>query len=182
MTHPVFIDAAAVIKGNARAYIPLRFGSAADVQAINLSGSYLLFIVNEIFWLDTTDTTSADDGVNVIVDLGGNRWKRYVPPAVLLEQEYTAAGAITIADDEDADVIVINKTVGAATSVALPTAVARTRAITIVDKKGDAATNNITISPKAASGQLIMGGATYVIDSNGASITLRPYADGSGYY
>lgn len=182
MTHPVFIDAANVIKGNARAYLPLRFGAAADVRALNLSGTYLLFIIKELFWLDTTDTTSVDDGVNVVVDLGGNRWLRYSSPPVVFEEAYTGAGAITLADDETADVIVINKTVGSATSVALPSAGSRTKAITIVDKKGDAATNNITITPKAASGQLIMGGSSYIIDSNGASITLRPYADGSGYY
>jgi hypothetical protein len=72
----------------------------------------------------------------------------------------TAAGAVTITGTDY--FVCINKTVGAATSVTLP-AVAPGRTIIIKDCKGDASTNNITMTP--ASGT-IDGAATIVIVSN----------------
>lgn len=194
---------------------------------------------------------------------------RYVPVGIagesdstsqFSESEVTASGNVTLTSGAE-DQVSINKTSGAATRVILP--LASTRAlltpIRIVDKKGDAATNNITIVPKRpttftmtiaspsvftsvahglvvdgpvsleTTGALptnfapdtqyyvktvptadtftlaatkggaaingtgsqsgthtygtdtIMGGAAFVIDSNGASIQLRPYADGTGW-
>lgn len=90
----------------------------------------------------------------------------------------TAAGAVTV-DVDDADIVVIKKTVGAATTVNLPSAAGTTKPVRIADGKYDAATNNITITP--AGSETIMGGASYVIDSNGASILLTPLADGTGW-
>ncbi len=90
----------------------------------------------------------------------------------------TDAGAVTI-DADDADIIYINKTVGAATTVDLPASATRSKPVRIVDRKYDAATNNITID--AFGSETIMGGATYIIDSNGAGITLTPLPDGSGW-
>lgn len=103
--------------------------------------------------------------------------------ASLTEREVTAAGDVVVSND-DADVILINKTVGAATTVILPDPATATRKVRIVDRKYDAATNNITIvsddegSPSAAT---VMGAASYVIRRNGASIELKPLADGTGW-
>lgn len=55
----------------------------------------------------------------------------------------TASGAI-IADATDY-IIVVNKAVGAATSVTLPTAAVSGKIYVVKDGKGDAAVNNITI-------------------------------------
>lgn len=99
------------------------------------------------------------------------------------KREVTAAGDVTVVAD-DADVILINKTVGAPTNVLLPHSALRSRNIRIVDRKYDAATNNITItsagstSPSTAT---IMGAASYVIDTNGGSLELSPLPDGSGW-
>ena len=81
----------------------------------------------------------------------------------------------------DAGIIVVAKTVGAATSVYLPSALLRTNSVKVVDGKGDAATNNITVIP--VSGQSIAGTIDYqwIIDSNGGSVELTPLADGSGW-
>lgn len=78
----------------------------------------------------------------------------------------TAAGAVTIVASDD--LVVINKTVGAATTVNLPSSPTAGDKYTIKDGKGDAATNNITIFP--ASGT-IDGASTFVIGSNyGAAV------------
>lgn len=61
------------------------------------------------------------------------------------------------------EVLVVKKTVGGATAVTLPASPATGRIVTIVDGKGDANTNNITVSP--ASGT-INGAATKVINSS----------------
>jgi hypothetical protein len=93
----------------------------------------------------------------------------------------TAAGAVAISAD-DAEDIIINKTVGAATTVNLPDAALRTKSVRIIDGKGDAATNNITILPEA--GQTIHTIVDYpkLIDGNGWSTLLTPLADGTGWY
>lgn len=96
-----------------------------------------------------------------------------------VERLVTAAGTVTVTND-DADVILINKTVGAATSVLLPDPSTTTKKVRIVDRKYDAATNNITLT-SAGTSKTIMGGSSYVIDSNGGSIELLPLDDGSGW-
>lgn len=174
------------------------------------------------------------------------------------ERNVIAAGDVIVTND-DADQILINKTVGEPTRVVYPSSATTTRPARTVDRKYDAATNNITIVPerldtvtvtiaspavftKAAHGfavddpvsfetsgalptglaadtqyyiktvptadtftvaatrggaaidttgsqsgvhkmgtDTIMGGAKYVIDSNGSSITLTPLSDGTGW-
>lgn len=77
-----------------------------------------------------------------------------------------AAGAVTVTS---ADIIVIvNKTSGAATVVNLPAGVLNTVFI-IKDGKGDAASNNITLTPAAGN---IDGAATYVMNTNYGSTTI----------
>lgn len=70
----------------------------------------------------------------------------------------TAAGDVTgLASDR---LLVINKTVGAATAVSLPPTPTPGQRFTVLDGKGDAGTNNITISGS------INGGTSYVISAN----------------
>lgn len=97
-----------------------------------------------------------------------------------LQRVVTAAGAVTVEVTDD-DVIV-QKTVGAATTVNLPLASSRTRPVMVIDGKGDAATNNITIVPQ--SGETIYATADYhaIIDGNGGSVVLTPRTDGTGWY
>lgn len=61
------------------------------------------------------------------------------------------------------DVVIINKAVGAATAVTLPATPTAGDQYTIKDGKGDAAAQNITISPSAGT---IDGAATSVISTN----------------
>jgi hypothetical protein len=73
----------------------------------------------------------------------------------------TAAGAVTVATTDD--IIVVNKTSGAATVVNLPPTPTTGQFYIIKDGKGDASTNNITITPAAGN---IDGSATYVMNTN----------------
>jgi L-ascorbate metabolism protein UlaG (beta-lactamase superfamily) len=78
----------------------------------------------------------------------------------------TAAGAITVTSTDYC--VMVKKTVGAATTVNLPV-MSSGESFVFTDAKGDAATNNITVTP--ASGT-INGAATYVINTNYGSVSI----------
>jgi len=101
-------------------------------------------------------------------------------PEGITQRYHTAPGTVVV-DIDDADIIIVKKTVGEATPVELPDPENATKAVRIVDGKYDAATNNITIT-SLGTGKTVMGGASYPIDSNGGSIKLTPLADGSGWF
>lgn len=73
----------------------------------------------------------------------------------------TAAGAVTVTTTDD--VIIVNKGTGAATTVNLMASPASGTRLTIKDGKGDAATNNMTITPNAGN---IDGAGTFVMNTN----------------
>lgn len=75
--------------------------------------------------------------------------------------------------------IIINKGTGAATAVTLPAASSKVGKVKIVDFKGDASTNNITVNPNGS--ETFNGGATsWVIDGDGGSAVFDPIP-GTGY-
>lgn len=73
----------------------------------------------------------------------------------------TAAGAYTVGTTET--LIIINKSVGASTTVTLPASPNTGRVLIIKDGKGDAAANNITV---AGNGKNIDGSANLTISTN----------------
>lgn len=79
----------------------------------------------------------------------------------------TAAGAVTVTATDF--YVEINKTSGAATTVNLPASPVTGQTFIIKDGKGDAATNNITVTPAAGN---IDGTGTKVINSNYGSVTI----------
>jgi hypothetical protein len=80
----------------------------------------------------------------------------------------TAAGAITVSATTD-EFICVNKTTGAATTVNLPASPATGLTYVIKDCKGDAATNNITVTPAAGN---IDGASTFVMATNHQSANV----------
>lgn len=72
----------------------------------------------------------------------------------------TAAGAVTIATSDD--LVVVNKTVGAATIVNLPATPTTGQTVIIHDGAGDAATNALTLTPAAGN---INGAGTLVLNT-----------------
>lgn len=83
----------------------------------------------------------------------------------------TAAGAVYVGIADDT--VGINKTVGAATTVNLPKATGTGKRYTIVDVKGDANANNITLTPPSGT---INGAATFVMNVNYQSIIVQDMA------
>ena len=83
----------------------------------------------------------------------------YVANQLVITRVVTAAGTVTVANTDY--IVIVNKTVGAATTVDLPTGITNT-VFEIKDGKGDANTNNITVTPAAGN---IDGSATYVIST-----------------
>lgn len=78
-----------------------------------------------------------------------------------------AAGMVALSNSDS--VVVINKTVGAATPVLLPATPSQSSVFIIKDGKGDAALNPITLTP--ASGT-IDGQSDFVMASNYQAVTL----------
>lgn len=182
----VYVDGVAVAKSDVRGFEKLRvrkyMADPTEVRNTSLSGQYAGLYVRSLqnmFDLDTSDTTTADDGVNCIIDDDGNRFKKVSIDTSKTQRLVTTAGSVT-ADPSD-DIIVINKTIAAATTVNVDWS-ARTKSLTIVDGKGDANTNNITIVP--ASGQTQYGTVDLpvIIDGNGGQVTLTPLAAGTGAF
>lgn len=92
-------------------------------------------------------------------------------------QEITAGGPQNIEDT--AAVVLVNQTVGAAITLTLPLSAAKVGPVKIVDMKGDAATNNITIVP-TGSEEFQAGLTSWVIGGDGASAVFSPLP-GTGY-
>lgn len=79
----------------------------------------------------------------------------------------TAAGAITHVSTDN--IIVVNKTVGAATTVNLMASPTTGQTVTIKDGKGDALNNNITIVPNAGT---VDGATNVVLQANYVEVVL----------
>lgn len=79
----------------------------------------------------------------------------------------TAAGAVTVSATTD-DIVVINKTVPAATTVNLPAVPTQGLEFTIKDGGGNAAANPITVTPAAGT---IDGAATALQNSDFGAVT-----------
>lgn len=85
-------------------------------------------------------------------------------------QPITSGASATV--DDDASVVLVNKTVGSATTLTMPLSTAKTCDVLISDFKSDAGTNNITINLSGSEkfpGNL----SSWTIASDGASVFLR---------
>ena len=143
-------------------------------------GGIYIRSLDATFKIDTEDL-QPDDGINVIHDDVGTHFVRLAVQTSEVDKYVEATGDVTLADDETADNVFIKNTSGAPISVYLPSAAVRTKSIRIIDDNNNAGTYAITVFPKAASGQTVLGGASWSIDSNSSSILIKPKADGTGY-
>jgi hypothetical protein len=92
-------------------------------------------------------------------------------------QEITTGGPHNI--EATAAIVLVNQTVGAAITLMLPLSAAKVGPVKVVDMKGDAATNNITIVP-SGSEKYQAGITSWVIGSDAASAVFSPIP-GTGY-
>lgn len=156
--HPidlVYVDgvnvAKADVRGYARTRLPLRMETPAEVNSTVLSLQYGPVFVASLgysFILTPADTTTADDGLNCLVDFVGNRFLKVAIDAEnIVERTITAAGDVTVGADDD--IILINKTVAAITTVKMPASSVRlaggSKRIKIVDLAGNASGFPITV-------------------------------------
>lgn len=93
---------------------------------------------------------------------------RFVRGSLVYQNTTTVTSGDLVVSDQS--MIVIDKPSGAATAITLPASPLNGHAILIKDGKGDAGTNNITITP--ASGT-IDGAATQVINTNYGAVFLQ---------
>lgn len=117
--------------------------------------SYSIPLEGELNWATLSDFLVA------LADYGQTINKQKVGIRV------ATASPVTVLATTDC-VIVTDLTIAGAVAVDLPAGVTG-QVFTVVDGKGDAGTNNITITPAAGT---INGAATYVIDSNRAGVSL----------
>lgn len=89
----------------------------------------------------------------------------------------TAAGSYTVLAGDN--IILMDKTVGAATSILLPLSSSRTAPVTVKDYKGDANTHNITFTPQ--SGETIDGFSAAAAAANGSALITINYGKKSMY-
>jgi len=144
----------------------------------SIGNSYLTCNVDSglypIFWGNSSnnnisigDVFSVAPGIN---NLGSNNLIFDTQQNEFLQKRVrviTAAGPITILSTDN--VVIVNKTVGAATAVTLPTSPLTGVNFIIKDGRGDAFTNNITITPPVGT---IDGAATLVMNTNFQAATL----------
>jgi hypothetical protein len=138
----------------------------------------------DLDWSKFTQTTAYDPTTTqvLIQDSGSGIFSLALLSTVLSVKSVktiTAAGPYTALPADE--VLIINQTTGAPFTVNVDWS-QRLKPLRVVDGKGDAATNNITVTP--AVGQIQLGAVnfSYVIDSNGGSIILTPLPNGSGAY
>lgn len=92
--------------------------------------------------------------------------------------EITSGSSYDVVDEE---IIRVNKTIAGAITLNLPPAADRAgRALVVIDQKGDAATNNITLQPdnSQSPAETINGNATDLIAVNKGRKTYTPLASG----
>jgi hypothetical protein len=87
-----------------------------------------------------------------------------------VDQHITAGASATV--QTNAETVRVDKTAGSATTLTLPPANTMLYPVLIVDWKGDASTNNITINPNGS--EKIQGLSSWTIASDYGSVSLRP--------
>lgn len=141
------------------------FLSLAEVSGVDLGNTYVKVEIDGIYYYYSLSDLAAD--------VGAAAFASFMTPTVI-----TAAGDHTVAADEN--YLVFNKTSGAATGVTLPESAARAGPIRIKDGKGDASSNNITITPDGS--ETIDGLPSWVISFDMGGVLLVPRPDGLGWW
>ena len=141
------------------------FLSLTELEAATLANTHLKVEVDETYYYYSLDTLVTDAALSILAELQ--------TPQVI-----TAAGDHTV--DTDDYYLVFNKTSGAATEVTLPASADRVGPITIKDGKGDANSNNITVTPDGS--ETIDGLSSWVLSFAYSGVTLIPRPDGNGWW
>jgi hypothetical protein len=161
-----------------RPIYPLKFvagtgiglSSASGISTVGLDYSLLA----ELSLYDPTQKLFA------VVDRVTGLWNQVSLASILVGSQtvqiVTAAGDVTVQPNDG--LIILNKTVGAATNVILPAASTKVGRVKIVDWKNDSDVNNVTFVPNGS--EKIQGLSGWKLAGQGASVVLDPIS-GLGY-
>jgi hypothetical protein len=144
--------------------------SASGISTVGLDYSLLA----ELSLYDPTQKLFA------VVDRVTGLWNQVSLASILTGSQtvqiVTAAGDVTVQPNDG--LIILNKTVGAATNVILPAAATKVGRVKVVDWKGDSDVNNVTFVPNGS--EKIQGLSGWKLAGQGASVVLDPIS-GLGY-
>ena len=126
--------------------------------------------------LDPAQTLIAvyDEGAGIFKQMS---LSAFIASTTQIDQHITAAGPAAVL--ANAGIVRVDQTVGAAITLNMPLASAKTCPVLISDWKGDAGTNNITIT-LAGSDKFPGGLTSWTIAGDTGSVFLRPIS-GVGY-
>lgn len=141
-----------------RAVISDASGNLAAATTTSTEIGYVNGVTSAIQTQIDAKASSASPSFTGLTTIGGGQ--------KIASRVVIAAGAVTVTAADY--LVVVNKTSGASTIVNLPAGVTNTVFI-IKDGKGDAASNNITLTPAAGN---IDGSGTYVLNTNFSSATI----------
>lgn len=150
----------AVAKANGIWTVSLNFGGVVQLQALPDPANTYTLVWNAL------------TGVFSLLQIGAVSSSKVV-------KTLTAPGPYAALPGDD--VLIVKQLIAAAFTVTVDWS-QRSKPLRVVDGKGDAAANNITITPAAGQSQMATVNFSYVIDGNGGSITLTPLPDGTGAY
>lgn len=154
-------DLVEVTKENGVVTIDLALGEASVAPSISDTDATMVVLV-------TPGATDDDPDVVELISVADFN-------AAISTIQTITTGNVTVVDTDS--LIVVNKTVGAATTVTLPAAADKIGPVKIVDFKGDGGTNAITIN--AAGSDKFNGNlSSWVIGSDGGSVVLHPHSGG----
>lgn len=169
-----------VLKGKMDVRFPANILTEAFLTVLRANGIYTFGVdytaLNADAILDPAQTLVA------VYDEGAAQFKQMTLSALIasttqIVQTFTAAG--TEAINPNTGIALVNQTVGAAKTLTMPLASAKTCPVLISDWKLDAGTNNITINLSGT--DKFPGNLTsWTIAGDGGSVFLRPIS-GVGY-
>lgn len=173
------------IRVNVNVPFPALVAGAAGIRVTKLNGIWTIAPDYTVFGQSTSVTDPTNSYTLVYNVLTGVFTLVQVGALSNLKSVKILDGTVGLASPYSAqptdEVLIVKQAAGAPFTINVNW-VSRTRPLRIVDGKGDALTNNITITPAAGQTQLASLNYSYVIDGNGGSITLTPLPDGSGAY
>lgn len=188
--HPVdlvYRDALRVSKSDVRGFVKererLRFADPDEVRNANLLGQWggiYVASLDDDFNYSPADTTSADDGVNIIVSLDGKRFARRVLTAPQAEPEYQYEDTdTTIIVAPETDILVVRLNTPAPATFELGSAASRGgRPVTVI---GETASPTNTLTPVTTGGELINGdpASSWAITNVNGEMTYKPHTVGT---
>jgi hypothetical protein len=155
-----------------RPIYPLKFVAGTGIVLSSSNGTSTTSLDYSLLAeLPTYDPTQK---LFAIVDRVTGLWNKVSLASILTGSQtvqiVTAAGDVTVQPNDG--LIILNKTAGAATNVILPAASTKIGRVKVVDWKGDADVNNVTIVPNGA--ETIQGRSSWKLAAPNASIDLAP--------